>query len=70
MTDQGEALLFLQPHEMPYIDALKQKGVELSHAPMDPVLDSLPGLSSLAENFPGQRQYVRQEGERHPQVRC
>lgn len=44
MGQQGEALLFLLPSEMPYVQLLQQSGVQLSQQIAGDLLQCLPGL--------------------------
>lgn len=46
MGQQGEALLFLMHSEMPYIDLLEQRGMQLQQETAEAVLRCLPALLS------------------------
>lgn len=47
MGKKGEAVLFLLPAELGYLDLLRKAGVEISELDLDKVFASLPQASAL-----------------------
>jgi ATP-dependent RNA helicase DDX31/DBP7 len=50
MGQQGEALLFLMHSEMPYLDLLEQRGMQLQQETAEAVLRCLPALLSTNDS--------------------